>query len=38
VSKAYKNVSSKRPDLQSTFSGNADVRARIMNKIAPKGF
>ena len=37
VTKAYKNLSSKRPDLQSAFSGNADVRARIMNKIAPKG-
>ena len=37
VNKAYKNISAKRGDLQSAFSGNADVRARIMNKIAPKG-
>ena len=37
VTKAYKNSSSTRSDLQSAFSGNADVRSRIMNKIAPKG-
>lgn len=37
VKKAYKAISSKRGDLQSSFSGNGDVRARIMNKVDPKG-
>jgi len=30
-------MSSKRGDLQSAFSGNADVRSRILSKIVPKG-
>ena len=37
VKRAYKNMSSKRSDLQSSFSGNSDIRDRIMSKIAPKG-
>ena len=37
VQKAYKNMSSKRPDLQSSFSGGAGARSRIMSKIDPKG-
>ncbi len=37
VKKAYQSVSSKRNDLQSTFSGTAGVRARIMGKIDPRG-
>lgn len=37
VKKAYKAVSSKRGDLQSSFSGNGDVRARLMGKVDPKG-
>ena len=37
VKKAYKAISSKRGDLQSSFSGNGDVRARLMNKVDPKG-
>ena len=35
VKKAYKAISSKRAELQSSFSG--DARSRIMAKIAPKG-
>lgn len=30
-------MSSKRGDLQSAFSGNAEVRARLMSKVVPKG-
>ena len=30
-------MSSKRPDLQSAFSGGGDARSRIMSKIDPKG-
>ena len=37
VQKACKNLSSKRPDLQSSFSGGAGARSRIMSKIDPKG-
>ncbi len=37
VKKAYQSMSSKRTDLQSTFSGTAGVRSRIMGKIDPKG-
>ena len=37
VKKAYKSMSGKRSELQSSFSGNSDVRDRIMSKIAPKG-
>ena len=37
VQKAYKNMSAKRPDLQSAFSGGGDARSRIMSKIDPKG-
>ena len=37
VQKACKKLSSKRPDLQSSFSGGAGARSRIMSKIDPKG-
>ena len=37
VQKAYKNMSSKRADLQSAFSGGQAARSRIMSKIDPKG-
>lgn len=37
VKKAYKAVSSKRGDIQSSFSGNVGVRARIMGRVDPKG-
>ena len=36
VKKAYKALSSKRGEIQSSFSGT-DSRSRIMQKIAPKG-
>ena len=35
VKKAYKAISSKRGDIQSSFSGT-DSRSRIMQKVAPK--
>eukprot|EP00095_Tigriopus_kingsejongensis_P008645 maker-scaffold426_size175065-snap-gene-0.37 protein:Tk08645 transcript:maker-scaffold426_size175065-snap-gene-0.37-mRNA-1 annotation:"hypothetical protein DAPPUDRAFT_300822" len=37
VKRAYKSMSSKRGDLQSSFSGNGDVRSRLMGKVDPKG-
>ncbi len=37
VKKAYQAMSGKRTDLQSTFSGTAGVRARIMGRVDPKG-
>uniref|UniRef100_A0A0K2VC38 Protein MCM10 homolog n=1 Tax=Lepeophtheirus salmonis TaxID=72036 RepID=A0A0K2VC38_LEPSM len=37
IKKAYKSMSAKRADIQSSFSGPGDARSRIMSKIAPKG-
>ncbi len=37
VKRAYRSMSSKRGEIQSTFSGSEGVRARIMNKVDPKG-
>jgi minichromosome maintenance protein 10 len=37
VKRAYKAMSTKRGEIQSAFSGNSDVRSRIMGKIDPKG-
>ena len=37
VKRAYKSMSSKRQAIQSSFSGNEGIRARIMDKVDPKG-